>query len=325
MDQNGVSAHFDAVHARHGPQCRLVRAGQGRPDGPAGGQALDLGGGSVRDDPALADQDDPVGVGVCLLQVVRRKDDRPALGRVITDGLPEIAPAFHVHALGRLVEDEQLGVGDQRHGEGQPLLFSPGALPDRAARDRGDARPLQHFPDGAADREKRGGVLSRLSHREVLEQASRLHDRGDQALADRLPRRHAVDLELTGIRAGQTQDHVNRRGLPGAVGAQESHDLPGADGQRNSPHGLHRAEMLVYVPQVDGRRPDGTILVLRQRRKLRAAPGHMHFTARRPGQRPGVLTQPGAVCRATTMGRKSPCALCATRCSRPPGAPQRSR
>ena len=42
MDQNGVSAHVDAIDARHGRQRRLVGAGQGRPDGPAGSQALDL-------------------------------------------------------------------------------------------------------------------------------------------------------------------------------------------------------------------------------------------------------------------------------------------
>jgi len=46
MDQNGFSAHFDAIHARHGPQHRLVRTGQSRPDDPAGGQALDLPNGS---------------------------------------------------------------------------------------------------------------------------------------------------------------------------------------------------------------------------------------------------------------------------------------
>ena len=46
----------------------------------------------------------------------------------------------------------------------------PRAPPDPAAGDRGDARPLQHLPDGAADGEQPGGVLGHLSHREVLEQ-----------------------------------------------------------------------------------------------------------------------------------------------------------
>jgi hypothetical protein len=65
---------------------------------------------------------------------VRREDDRPARRGVIADGLPEVAPALHVHSLGRLVEDEQLRIRDQRHGEPQPLLLSPRALPDPPAR-----------------------------------------------------------------------------------------------------------------------------------------------------------------------------------------------
>jgi hypothetical protein len=104
-----------------------IGAGQGGPDGPAGGQALDLGGGPVRHDLALADQDDPVGVGARLFQVVRREDDRPAQGGVIADGLPEAAPALHIHSLGRLVEDEQLRVRNQRHGAASGLCAIQGA------------------------------------------------------------------------------------------------------------------------------------------------------------------------------------------------------
>ena len=73
----------------------------------------------------------------------------------------------------------------------------PRALPGPAVGDRGDARPLQHLGDGSADREQPGGVLNRLHHGEILEQAPRPHDRGDQAPADRPPRRHGVHLDRT--------------------------------------------------------------------------------------------------------------------------------
>jgi hypothetical protein len=314
VDQDGVAAYFDAVGSRDGPQRGLVGAGPGRPDRAAGGQALDLGGGPVRHDLAVGDQHDPVGVGVGFFQVVGGEDDRPAPGG-----------ALHVHALGRLIEDEQLGVGNQGHGEPQPLLFSPRALPDPAARDRGDAGPFQHFGDRAAHREKLGGVLHRLCHREILEQAPRLHDRGDQALSDRLPRRHAVNLDRAGVRAGQAQDHVDRRGLPRPVGPQERHHLPCADGQRDSLDGLHRAEGLADPPQVDGKRQPGTLLAPRQDSRLRVVPGCLHGTARRRGQRQGIVTHPGCLCGATTTGRKSPCETCALRRSRSPRAPLRSR
>src|ERR1022692_3253497 len=87
-----------------------------------------------------------------------QKPRRPASPGV---ALPDAPPPRHVHSLRRLVEDEQLGVRNQRHGEPQPLLLSPRALPDPAARDRGDARPLQHLPDRAADGEKPGRVKVR--------------------------------------------------------------------------------------------------------------------------------------------------------------------
>ncbi len=39
-------------------------------------------------------------------------------------GVPELLARAHVHAGGRLVEDHQVGVGDQRQGELQPLLLA---------------------------------------------------------------------------------------------------------------------------------------------------------------------------------------------------------
>jgi len=89
------------------------------------------------------------------------------------------------------------------------------------------------------------------------------------------------------------------------------------------PAPLHRTERLMHPPQVDGKRQHGTIPAPRRRALI--IPGYLHLLARRRGQRPWAVTHPGRLCRATTTGRKSPCASCAMRCSRPPGPPQRSR
>ena len=102
-------------------------------------RALTCGGRAVGHDLAVADQDDAVGVGVRLLQVVRREEHRAALLGVLADGGPEVAATGHVHARGRLVEDQQLGVRQQRHGEPQPLLLAARALPDPSVADVGDA------------------------------------------------------------------------------------------------------------------------------------------------------------------------------------------
>jgi hypothetical protein len=112
--------------------------------------------------------------------------------------------------------------------------------------------------------------------------------------------------------------------FPAPLGPRKAITLSGVDGQRDSPHRLHRAERLMHPPQVDGKRQHGTIPAPR-RSTLIIIPGYLHLLARRRGQRPWVVTHPGRLCRATTTGRKSPCASCAMRCSRPPGPPQRPR
>ena len=126
------------VDARRAPASASWSApGEGGADGPAGGQRLDLAAGAVGDDPALADQHDPVGVLVGLLEVVRREEHGAALLGVLADRGPERAPALDVHAGGRLVEEQQRRVGEQRHREPQPLLLTARALADLAV---GDAR-----------------------------------------------------------------------------------------------------------------------------------------------------------------------------------------
>ena len=77
---------------------------------------------------ALADQHDPVGVLVGLLEVVRREQHGAALRGVLPDRGPERRGALDVHAGGGLVEQQQRRVGQQRHREPQPLLLTAGAL-----------------------------------------------------------------------------------------------------------------------------------------------------------------------------------------------------
>ena len=128
-------------------------AGQGGADGAAGGERLDLGGGAVGDDPAAAHEHHPVGVGVGLLQVVGGEDDGTAAPASSRIAVQKSCRPRDVHAGGRLVEDQQLRVGQQRHGEPQPLLLAAGALADQPLADVGDAGPVQRLrPRGRAGR-----------------------------------------------------------------------------------------------------------------------------------------------------------------------------
>src|SRR5258705_5833462 len=79
--QYGLAADFDTVHTGQCGQSGRVRVGQGGPDVPAGDDRLDLGGGAVGHDPAGAQQHDPVGVGVGLVEVVGGEEDGSPDGR----------------------------------------------------------------------------------------------------------------------------------------------------------------------------------------------------------------------------------------------------
>ena len=200
----------------------------------------------------MTHQDDPVGEGVGLLEVVRGEDDgAPALG-VGVDGLPEAAAPFDVHACGRLIEDEQCRVAHERHGEAQALLLAPGALLDDArgeVRDTGAKHGLLGV-DSVGEETRR--QLHRLTHGDVGQEPGGLHDCGDQAPVDRLARAHPEDSRIAFGGAAQSQDHVDRRRLACAVGAQEGDDLAGADGQVDTVDGGDVTEGLVQIGQSDG-------------------------------------------------------------------------
>ena len=131
---------------------------------------------------AVAHQDDPVGVRVGLVEVVRREQHGAAAAGVRADRRPEVPPALDVHAGRRLVEDEQVGVGQQGEREAQPLLLAAGAGADAPVGDVGDPGPLEHLADRAARvREQARRQAHGLGDGEVLEQAAGLQDGGDRA------------------------------------------------------------------------------------------------------------------------------------------------
>ena len=199
----------------------------------------------------MPQKDDPVRVGVSLFQVMRGEQHGPAPGRVLPDRSPEAAPPLDVHAGGRLVQDQQFRVGQQGHGEAQPLLLTAGALAHPAVGDAGDTGPVQRLVDRPRPDEQARGVLRGLPHGEVLEQAAGLQHGGDEPAGDGVPRRHPEHVRRARGGLGQPQDDVDGRGLPRAVGPEERDNLPRRDIQVDALHRLDRAEILAYPAQGD--------------------------------------------------------------------------
>ena len=78
-------------------------------------ELLQLGEGSVRDDPPLVEDRDPVGELFGLVQVLRREQHRRAAPGQFPDGLPHLEAPLGVEPGRRLVEEDDRRISDQAH------------------------------------------------------------------------------------------------------------------------------------------------------------------------------------------------------------------
>ena len=181
-----------------------------------------------------------------------REHHRAATLGVLANRAPELTPPFDVHACRRLVEDEEPRIGEQRHRESQPLLFAAGALGDASVGDLADACTLEHLGYRTCVRVQRRRVCDRLADGKVLEETTVLHHRGDFTTGDRVVGRAAVHADTPGVGARESQQHVDRGGLSGAVRAKEGDDLAGVDLQAEIVDGGNGTEPLRQVAKVYG-------------------------------------------------------------------------
>ena len=83
-----------------------------------------------RDDAAVAEDREPIGELVRLLQVVRRQQDRLAERAQAADRLPGLPARGRIEAGRRLVEEDELGIADEREREVEPAQLAAGERPD---------------------------------------------------------------------------------------------------------------------------------------------------------------------------------------------------
>ena len=93
-------------------------------DAEAADPLLELVGGPVGDHPPAVDDRDPIGETIRLVEVLRGQKDGRAFGDEALDRLPELEPAARIEAGGRLVEEEDRRVGDERGGEVEAAAHS---------------------------------------------------------------------------------------------------------------------------------------------------------------------------------------------------------
>src|SRR5665647_1721818 len=197
-------------------------AGHGDRDAALRGDRADQSGDGVEgDDAAVVDDRDPVAEPLGLLHEVRGEHDGRAAVADLPDDVPDRQAGLRVQPGGQLVEEDELGVIDQRKGDEHAL-----ALAARELLDIGVALVLepeageQGTPVGGG-RVEGGEQVQRLGDRDVCGEGGGLElDAGALADLAGLPLGvHAEDLDDAGVAGAQALDALQEGGLAGAVGA----------------------------------------------------------------------------------------------------------
>jgi hypothetical protein len=145
-----------------------------------------------------------------------------------------------------------------------PIAASSRRVVSRA-RAASNRRNGPHPRVGSAPRKK----FRQRDRREVL------IDRGDPGV-ERLARgaeRHrcAVEEHLAAVRPVDAGQHLDQRGLAGAVVPEHTRDLAGADGRADPVEGDHRPEVLAHVAQLQQRRGGAVLRADRAHRRAASA------------------------------------------------------
>ena len=207
----------------------------------------------------MVDDPDPVGEDVGLLEVLRRQEDGDAVVlREAADLLPERGAALDVEAGRRLVEEEDLRRVDEGEREVEPPLHPAGVAADLAVGRLREADALEQElaapgalgPRDALQRRLQAQVLAAGEQRVERRLLERGADRGPhlRALADDVVAGHG---RRAGRRREEGREHVHRRRLAGAVGAEESVDLAGVHDEVDPVHGARALLELAHEPARD--------------------------------------------------------------------------
>ena len=162
----------------------------------------------------------------------------PLLSGQAEDDLPDLHRGLNVQAVGGLVQNHQLRLGQQGQGQAHALLHAQGKLAAALLAVGGQAHDLQHLLDAGLVHV--GVVAGRqvqvVQSGEVFIQGGLL-DEGPHLCQGPLPVGHGHPKEggrpLGGL--GQPRQGLHDGGLPRAVGAQQAHHLSPLHGEGDVP------------------------------------------------------------------------------------------
>ena len=216
------------------------------------------------ENPARVHQSDPI-AALRLVHEMRGDEDRDVLGACEIDhDAPEAVARDRVHARGRLVEDQNFRSVDHRDRERQALALAQRQRGRQRVHDRRETEALGDMAHARRDLRARHAEQARVQF-EVLPHV--------ELAVERKPLRHvahaAARLEVARVdraaeqprlslgRGQKTGQHLHRRRLAAAVGADEAEDLAAIDVKAHVVDGDEVAESHRQIARLDGRRAVG--------------------------------------------------------------------
>ena len=196
---------------------------------------------------AVAQDGSAVAMRADLVQLVADIQDRRALRGQLAQGGEQDLGLLRGQDRGRLVHDEQARILQQAADDLDPLPLARRQAGDAAGGVQRQAIGLADLGDAAGQVGARRRVLHPqrhvLGHGQRVEQRKMLEHHGDAGS----PRRARIGRRVGGaqkrhravVGPHQAIDHLDQRGLAGAVLAQQGVDLARADGKADSVIGAH--------------------------------------------------------------------------------------
>ena len=221
----------------------------------AGGVPVDqLARRALRRDLAAVHDHQPVAQLLGLVHVVRGQDQRHALLLEPEQPVPHHVPGLRIQAGRRLVQEQDLGLVDQRPGDGEAALHAARQRLDLVIGPLGQLHEVQQPRRALGDDGPRQAEVPAVDQ-EVLPDGQ-LHVQGVLLRHDAEPgpdrravghRVHAQDRQLAPARRRDAADHPHGRGLAGAVRAEEAERLTPPELEIDPVHGGEITEPLGQV------------------------------------------------------------------------------
>src|ERR1039458_6215668 len=249
-DQPVLAARDDLAHLGHGDPLGTDELDPGL--GPLRPQA---GGGADPDHLPGAHDADAVGEILGLVHVVGGEQDGLAQLAHAAHDLPRVAPCRRVEAGGRLVEEQQLRVSDQREGEIETALLPAGELLDPDARLLLQADQLDDVVSRKRLRVVAAVEVDHLAHREVGLDGALLQDHADPPAeaATGGGGIGAENLDPPRVPVTVALEDLDDRGLARAIGTEQAKDLTRLHAEADPAYGMQRAVRLAQLLDHDGR------------------------------------------------------------------------